>query len=130
MGKSSLEKVYFAEDLFKQGKSYRFIQSQLVEKFGSGMSNTTLKNLQKRTTKMAQFQIRISELEHELALFKRLYFEIKDQLLKRMQKKNSNQNIDVSININIRKCTNCNANLSNLAIFCSQCGERIGKEFK
>lgn len=130
MGKSSLEKVYLAEDLLKQGKSYRFIQSQLVEKFGSGMSNTTLKNLQKRTTRMARLHTRIGELEHELALFKRLYFEIKALLIKRLQKKNSNQHINVSININNTKCTNCNANLTNLAIFCSQCGERIGKEFK
>ena len=94
------------------------------------MSNTTLKNLQKRTTRMARLQTRNDELEHELALFKRLYFEIKEQLLKKVQKKNSNQPINVSININNRKCTHCNANLPNLAIFCTKCGERVGKEVK
>ena len=130
MGKSSLEKVYLAEDLLKQGKSYRFIQSQLVAKFGSGMSNTTLKNIQKRSTQMAILETRIDELEHELNLFKRLYFEVKDKLLKQIQRKNSNQGFNISININDRKCSNCLSTLEKSAKYCPQCGKKDDNDSK
>lgn len=70
------EKIQFVENLLQNGKSYRDIQEALKKKFGSGMSNTTLKKIHARLSKVRQLEERAQYLEEELALFKRLYFEL------------------------------------------------------
>ena len=46
MGKSSQEKIEYATQLLRADIPYREIQEYLKLRFGSGMSNTTLQNLQ------------------------------------------------------------------------------------
>ncbi len=87
MGKSSIEKINHAEKLLRQKKTYRFIQSKLKETFGSGMSNTTLKHIEKKQDKIVIMETRIKQLEYELNLFKKLYFELKDAIRNRKKKK-------------------------------------------
>jgi hypothetical protein len=86
-GKSSIEKINHAEKLLRLKKPYRLIQNDLKEHFGSGMSNTTLKHLQKKQDKFVLMETRIKQLEYELNLFKKLYFELKDAIRNRRKKK-------------------------------------------
>ncbi|UYP44339.1 hypothetical protein NEF87_000624 [Candidatus Lokiarchaeum ossiferum] len=76
MGKSSKEKINYAVELLKQGKTYREIQKELKTQFGSTMSFSTLQKLNQVQEKVIGENSRIQELEQELALFKRLYFEL------------------------------------------------------
>lgn len=87
MPKSSRQKIEYAQHLLLRGETYREIQKLLVEKFGSGMSNSTLMKIQKKTPNPLELLDRIEELDKELALFKRLYFELAD-VMKSTQKKN------------------------------------------
>lgn len=86
LGKSSKEKIQLAEKLLSNGTSYRFIQEQLKKNFGSGMSNTTLNNLQRSQSKVKILEEKIEFLEDELALFKKLYFQIRKATKKRLMK--------------------------------------------
>lgn len=86
MGKSSEEKIEYAEELINQGVPYRAIQIRLKEKFDSGMSNSTLQKLQARHDHIVDLEDRIDMLEKELALFKRLYFELLDATKKNLKK--------------------------------------------
>lgn len=123
LGKSSLEKILFAERLLRQGKPYRIIQDKLQEKFGSGMSNTTLKNLQKKQLKMSILENRVRELEHELGIFKKMYLELKAAVKNRISNLDSiNISVDVSIK-NEKRCNMCNSELPDKAKFCPFCGE-------
>ena len=76
MGKSGRDKVEFAQALLKKGIPYREIQEKLKEKFGSGMSNTTLKSISRIQSQTKEQDEKIKRLEQELELFKRLYFEL------------------------------------------------------
>ncbi|MHA1728083.1 MAG: hypothetical protein ACTSWY_05065 [Promethearchaeota archaeon] len=82
MGKSSQEKIGLAEKLLSKGTSYRLIQKELIKKFGSGMSNTTLKNLQRSQSRVKILEEKIEFLEDELALFKKLYFQLRKAIKK------------------------------------------------
>ncbi|UYP45003.1 hypothetical protein NEF87_001288 [Candidatus Lokiarchaeum ossiferum] len=75
MPRSSREKIEFAKKLTEEGLSYDEIQKKLFDKFGSGMSNTTIKNLNKKKDKISELESKIKDLERELSFFKRLYFE-------------------------------------------------------
>jgi hypothetical protein len=70
------DKIQFVEDLLALGKKYRDIQDAMKKKFGVGMSNTTLKKIHGRMSKMRMLEEKVSYLEEELALFKKLYFEL------------------------------------------------------
>jgi len=86
LGKSSKEKIDLAEKLLSNGTSYRLIQEELKKNFGSGMSNTTLKNLQRSFKGKNLLKEKIEFLEDELALFKKLYFQIRKATKKRLMK--------------------------------------------
>jgi hypothetical protein len=86
LGKSSKEKIGLAEKLLRNGTSYRLIQEELIKKFGSGMSNTTLKNLQRSQSRVINLEEKIEFLEDELALFKKLYFQLRRATKKRLVK--------------------------------------------
>ena len=76
MGKSSQEKIDYAITLLKIGKTFRDIQKQLKNKFGSSMSFSTLTKLKDISAKNTEESAKIKQLEQELTLFKRLYFEL------------------------------------------------------
>ena len=76
MGKSSQEKIDYAITLLKMGKTFRDIQKQLKNKFGSSMSFSTLTKLKDISAKNTEESAKIKQLEQELTLFKRLYFEL------------------------------------------------------
>ena len=80
MGKSSKDKIEFAKILLEKGIPYREIQRRLKHKFGNGMSNTTLKNIGKIQNKVIKQEERIVQLEKELSLFKKLFFELSDAI--------------------------------------------------
>ena len=86
MGKSSKEKIELAENLLSSNTSYRLIQEELKKKFGSGLSNTTLRNLQKEQSRITILEEKIEFLEDELALFKKLYFQLRKATKKRLMK--------------------------------------------
>ena len=86
MGKSSKEKIALAEKLLISNTSYRLIQEELKKKFGSGLSNTTLKKLQRDQSRVKILEEKIEFLEDELALFKKLYFQLRKATKKRLMK--------------------------------------------
>jgi hypothetical protein len=85
LGKSSKEKIDFAETLLRKGIPYRRIQEELKKKYGSGMSNNTLKNLQSSQSRVIILEERIEFLEDELALFKKLYFQLRKATKERLK---------------------------------------------
>ena len=86
MVKSSKEKLDFTRKLLQMGLSYREIQEKLRVQFGSGVSNTTLIKLQKKNDEVSQLRKENDQLTEELALFKKLYFELLALTKKRMEK--------------------------------------------
>lgn len=86
MGKSSKEKIELAEKLLINKTSYRLIQEELKKKFGSGLSNTTLRDLQRDQSRVNILEEKIEFLEEELALFKKLYFQLRKATKKRLLK--------------------------------------------
>jgi len=85
LGKSSKEKIDLAETLLSKGIPYRKIQEELKKKFGSGMSNNTLKTLQSSQSRVNILEERIEFLEDELALFKKLYFQLRKATKERLK---------------------------------------------
>ena len=81
------EKIQFVENLLSIGKTYRDIQELMKQKFGSGMSNTTLQKIHARMSKVRQLEEKVQYLEEELALFKRLYFELLTATKKKLGQK-------------------------------------------
>jgi hypothetical protein len=77
MGRSSREKIEFATNLLKQGKTFREIRQMLKQKFGTSMSFTTLTKLSMIQETEETNLIRMEKLEQELDLFKNLYFDLK-----------------------------------------------------
>ncbi|OLS16329.1 MAG: hypothetical protein RBG13Loki_0053 [Promethearchaeota archaeon CR_4] len=120
--KSPKEKTEFAITLLSQGKTYREVQQMLVEQFGSGMSNTTLLKLQYPKPKIEDLLKRIDDLEQELLLFKRLYFELvavtKDKL--ELNKPQPPKTI-------IRYCASCGAPVQPVDKKCGNCGAEMGQ---
>ena len=85
MAKSSEKKINFAKEMLRIGVPYRQIQLNLRIKYGSGMSNTTLQNLFDEISIEREREDRISQLERELAQYKRMYFELLETMKKMMQ---------------------------------------------
>ena len=83
------DKQEYASSLLKEGLKYQEIQLKLQKKFGSGMSNTTLQKLQRKTKETYALTKRVRELEEEVNLWKSMYFELKEATIKRLRKKNS-----------------------------------------
>ena len=91
MVKSSKEKLDLTMKLLQMGLPYRDIQEKLRLQFGSGVSNTTLMKLQKKNDAISQLRKENEQIKEELALFKKLYFELLALTKKRMEKiKNEN----------------------------------------
>ncbi len=82
MGKSSREKIEFARNLIYERVPYKEIQEKLYEKFGTGMSNTTLKKMLTEQNTLYAKNERIEELERELKFFKKLYFDLLEKTKK------------------------------------------------
>ena len=53
-----------------------YIQEHLKVRFGSGMSNTTLKKLAEKTDEVAKLQKKLEKTEQVLKLYKQLYFDL------------------------------------------------------
>ena len=79
IGRSTQEKIEFAKKLVGEGLSYQDIQVKLRDRFGSGMSNSTLKQLREVNSKLEGQSDQIRQLEQELSLFKKAYFELLDK---------------------------------------------------
>ena len=90
MSKRDPEKIAFAEELMEQGVPYRQIQEKMKEKFGSGMSNNTLNKLQQQKSHIQVIEKELTQTKEELALFKKLYFELLAATKKRLREKAKN----------------------------------------
>ncbi|WP_371805343.1 hypothetical protein [Candidatus Lokiarchaeum ossiferum] len=64
--------------LLNEGIPYRRIQELLKDEFGSGMSNSSLKNLHHQNTENVVLRKEIKKLKAEIEVWKGLYFEIKE----------------------------------------------------
>ena len=87
MPKSSEAKVDLTKRLVAAGVPYREIQEILKKSFGSGMSNTTIRNLTNHVDEMELLKQEIQKLKrelektrHDLALYKHLYNDLKDSI--------------------------------------------------
>ncbi len=92
----------------------------LVERFGSGMSNTTLLKLQYPKPKIEDLLKRIDELEQELLLFKRLYFELVAATKGKLETGGLRSKTDV-----IRYCPSCGGPVQKGDEKCLRCGEDL-----
>ncbi len=79
----SIEKLEFIINLIEENKTYREIQNQLKLHFGSGVSNSTLKNIMQEMDESRKQEREIDRLKKELSIFKRLYFEIIEEIEKK-----------------------------------------------
>ena len=65
---------------------YREIQEQLKREFGSGMSNTSLKNILIQQDKITKLEEENRRLKEDLAIFKKLYYELVEATKKMLYK--------------------------------------------
>ena len=79
------EKILFAKSLLRAGIPYRKIQIQLKIKFGSGVSNTKLKMIQKDIEKDEDLRAELERVNNELILYKKMYFELLEAMKDRMK---------------------------------------------
>ena len=70
------EKISYAKKLLKIGMSYRDIQLNLKLTFGTGMSNTTLRNLVVEEKQIEDWKVKYEQCQEELAVYKNLYFNL------------------------------------------------------
>lgn len=80
MGKSSQEKIEYAQQLLRADIPYREIQEYLKLRFGSGMSNTTLRKLQDEHDEINRLREDLKRSNYQLDLYKRLYHELLEKL--------------------------------------------------
>lgn len=78
--KKSEERKYFVEFLLKCGYSYREIQEFLKQRYGAGMSNTTIQSIQERIHSNTELYKTLKKCRSELKLYKKLYFEVKEMM--------------------------------------------------
>ncbi len=76
MAQNNEEKLSYAKKLLKIGMSYRDIQLNLKLTFGTGMSNTTLKNLIVEEKQNEDWRVKYEQSQEELAVYKNLYFNL------------------------------------------------------
>ena len=84
MVKSSYEKIEFARKLIKLEIPYREIQKELKQKFGSGMSNSTLQKMSSEIDEITSLRRKVEQLESEKLFFKNLYFDLLNTLKKKV----------------------------------------------
>ena len=85
MPKSSKEKQELARLLLNEGISYDQIQEELKNKYGSGMSNTTLKHLTVEPERIKELEDKVKELALELKMYKKMYYELLDVVKERIK---------------------------------------------
>ncbi|WP_371806700.1 hypothetical protein [Candidatus Lokiarchaeum ossiferum] len=85
MGRSSYEKIEYARKLIRLELPYREIQKDLRNRFGSGMSNTTLQNLAQENEEIQMLRAKNKELEKENKFYKKIYFELLETLKKQTE---------------------------------------------
>jgi len=97
--KSNVEKLEYARLLLKRGITYREIQKDLKDQYGSGMSNNTLQRLYTQEDEITDLENKITALANnnmllskkldnvtdEMERYKRLYFELLDSLNKKFK---------------------------------------------
>jgi len=76
MSQNNEEKLSYAKKLLKIGMSYRDIQLNLKLTFGTGISNTTLKNLVVEEKQNEDWREKYEQSQEELAVYKNLYFNL------------------------------------------------------
>jgi DNA-binding transcriptional MerR regulator len=74
------EKKEFAKKMLKADVPYKEIQELLKHRFGSGMSNTTLKKMAEEENVIEKLQAELQKTKEQLVLFKKLYFDIVDKI--------------------------------------------------
>ncbi len=74
-------------ELIRKDYTYREIQDKLKETFGSSISNSTIKKLHDKYKREVSKDAEIARLKKELALFKRLYFELLEKVEKSQKDK-------------------------------------------
>lgn len=84
MPKSSKEKQELARLLLNEGISYDQIQEELKNKYGTGMSNTTLKRLTVEPERIRELEDKVKELSLELKMYKKMYYEMLDVVKERI----------------------------------------------
>jgi hypothetical protein len=89
MPKANKEKIDYVKELLEQKTVYRDIQEKLINKFGSGMSNSTLKKMQKELDENTMLKSKIKQLEYEVNHWKSLYFELKEATLLKFGRENN-----------------------------------------
>jgi len=82
---SKNEKITFAKSLLHVGMPYREIQTQLKLKFGSGVSNNRLKELQQDIEEDEDLRTELARVKNELVLYKKLYFELLEAMKERLR---------------------------------------------
>lgn len=80
---SKEEKSFYARKLLRLELPYREIQSELKRKYGSGVSNSTLKEIQDDLQKIDKLREENHKLRKELAMYKSLYFDLMDTMKKK-----------------------------------------------
>ena len=85
MPKSSKEKQELARLLLNEGISYDQIQEELKNKYGSGMSNTTLKRLTVEPERIKELEDKVKELALELKMYKKMYYELLEVVKERIK---------------------------------------------
>lgn len=78
--KADREKVEFVIQLIRNDKTYREIQAELKKKFGSSMSNSTIKKIQHELKTQQDKHRDNIRLKKELEIFKQLYFEAMERI--------------------------------------------------
>ena len=74
------EKKDYVKKLLKADVPYKEIQELLKHRFGSGMSNTTLKKLAEEENVIERLRAELQKTKDQLVLFKQLYFDIVDKI--------------------------------------------------
>ncbi|UYP46834.1 hypothetical protein NEF87_003119 [Candidatus Lokiarchaeum ossiferum] len=85
MNISKKEKITYAKSLLRVGMPYRDIQTQLKLKFGSGVSNNKLKDLQQDIEEDEDLRAELTRVKSELVLYKKLYFELLEAMKERLK---------------------------------------------
>ncbi|QEE17542.1 hypothetical protein DSAG12_03379 [Promethearchaeum syntrophicum] len=76
MPKSSKEKQEYANFLLQKGISYAQIQEELKNRYGSGMSNTTLQRMILETDRIKELEDKMKDISLELKMYKKMYYEL------------------------------------------------------
>ena len=91
MPKLRKQRKDFVKQLMQNDYNYDQIQEKLKEKFGTGMSNTTLQRIKSEMQEITFLKKEIQHLQEEVQLWKNLYFELKDATIKKIRGPNHAQ---------------------------------------